>query len=69
MVSQPYAYINTLARLIHGTAVYLTLPCLIILLTIDVCLRYIFNAPLLWGSEVSALILSLVFFAQGDSVP
>ncbi|MFW2367324.1 MAG: TRAP transporter small permease [Desulforhopalus sp.] len=54
---------NKLARAMHATGVYFTLPVLILLLTIDVSLRYIFSAPLLWGSEVSALILSLVFFA------
>lgn len=54
---------SKLARAMHATGAYFTLPVLILLLTIDVSLRYIFSAPLLWGSEVSALILSLVFFA------
>lgn len=63
MVSQSCAMIGRVAKAAHSTGVYLTLPGLIILLTIDVLLRYIFAAPLLWGSEVSALILFLVFFA------
>ena len=63
MAYQSYTLIGKLARVVHGTGVYITLPGLIVLLTIDVSLRYVYNSPLLWGSEVSALILSLVFFA------
>lgn len=63
MAPQSFPFVGKLVRTFHGTGVFLTLPGLIILLTIDVSLRYLFNAPLLWGSEVSALILSLVFFA------
>jgi len=56
--------INRLARTIHRAGVYIGIPILVVILGIDVSLRYIFNAPLAWGSEVSALILSLVFFAS-----
>ena len=53
-----------LPRAIHQAGVYITIPVLIVILSIDVSLRYIFNSPLIWGSEVSALILSLVFMAS-----
>ena len=56
--------INRLSRAIHRAGVYLSIPVLVVILSIDVSLRYIFNSPLIWGSEVSALILSLVFFAS-----
>lgn len=55
--------INGLSRAIHRAGVYVSIPVLIVILSIDVSLRYIFNSPLIWGSEVSALVLSLVFFA------
>ena len=56
--------INKLSRAIHRAGVYISIPVLVVILSIDVSLRYIFNSPLMWGSEVSALILSLVFFAS-----
>ena len=56
--------INGFARAIHRAGVYISIPVLVVILSIDVSLRYIFNSPLIWGSEVSALILSLVFFAS-----
>jgi len=56
--------INWLSRIIHSAGVYISIPILVVILGIDVSLRYIFNSPLIWGSEVSALILSLVFFAS-----
>ena len=56
--------INRLSRAIHRAGVYICIPVLVVILSIDVSLRYIFNSPLIWGSEVSALILSLVFFAS-----
>jgi len=53
-----------LSRAIHQAGVYISIPVLVVILSIDVSLRYIFNSPLIWGSEVSALILSLVFMAS-----
>ncbi|CAB1063473.1 hypothetical protein D1BOALGB6SA_8256 [Olavius sp. associated proteobacterium Delta 1] len=56
--------INRFARAIHRAGVFISIPVLVVILSIDVSLRYIFNSPLIWGSEVSALTLSLVFFAS-----
>lgn len=64
MSLQPSTVINRIARGLHWVGVYVSIPMLIIILSIDVSLRYIFNSPLIWGSEVSALILSIVFFAS-----
>lgn len=55
--------IGKLSTTFHWIGVYIGIPVLIVILSIDVSLRYIFNSPLIWGSEVSALILSVVFFA------
>ena len=63
MLLQKNTFINKLARGLHWAGVYVSIPVLIVILSIDVSLRYIFNSPLIWGSEVSALILSIVFFA------
>jgi len=64
MLSQKNTFINKLSRSLHWAGVYISIPILIVILSIDVSLRYIFNSPLIWGSEVSALILSIVFFAS-----
>jgi len=48
----------------HATGTLVGIPALIVLVSVDVLLRYGFNAPLLWGNEVSALLLMVVFFAS-----
>ena len=64
MSLQINSLINKIARSLHRAGVYISIPLLIVILSIDVCLRYIFNSPLIWSSEVSALILLLAFFAS-----
>ena len=36
---------------------YVTMPGLVVLVTLDVALRYLFNAPLQWGRDVNGLLL------------
>lgn len=54
---------DRLVNAMHGIAVFLAIPALVVLISVDVVLRYGFNAPLLWGSEVSALLLLVTFCA------
>jgi len=68
MSSKVERIIDMLSEILHWFGVYISLPLLVITLSIDVTLRYIFNAPLPWGSEVSALILLIVFFASFPQV-
>lgn len=56
--------IERLCHLLHGAGVYIATPVLAIVLGVDVVLRYLFNAPLIWGDEASALVLLIVFFAS-----
>ena len=42
--------------------VYVTMPALVTLVTIDVALRYVFNTPLQWGRDVNGLLLLLTMF-------
>ncbi len=51
-------------RLLHWAGIFAGIPALVVLVGFDVLLRYGFNAPLLWGNEVSALLLLVVFFAS-----
>jgi len=47
----------------EGCTAYLLLPGLALLVTLDVALRYLFNAPLAWGTDVKELVLLLVMTA------
>jgi TRAP-type C4-dicarboxylate transport system permease small subunit len=47
----------------EGWIVYLLLPALTLLVAADVALRYGFNTPLRWGSDVKELMLLLVVTA------
>ena len=53
---------DRLARLMFATCIYVTLPSLVALVTIDVGLRYLFNAPLQWGRDVNGLLLLTTIF-------
>ncbi|MGE0256013.1 MAG: TRAP transporter small permease [Alphaproteobacteria bacterium] len=53
-----------LARAFHAAGTLVVMPGLVVLVTVDVVLRYVFSAPLAWGNEVGALLLLLVFLAS-----
>lgn len=53
-----------LATALHWVGVYGALPLLIGVVFADVLLRFVFASPLMWGNEVSSLILLVVFFAS-----
>ncbi len=42
--------------------IYVTMPALVVLVTLDVALRYVFNAPLEWGRDVNGLLLLMTIF-------
>ena len=44
-------------------AAYAGLPALVGLVTVDVALRYLFDAPLRWGRNVNGLLLLLTMFS------
>ena len=41
---------------------YATMPALVVLVTLDVALRYLFNAPLQWGRDANGLLLLMTIF-------
>lgn len=57
-------WLSIVSRLMNGFGSYVVLPLLTLLITVDVVLRYVFNAPLSWGLEASRHLL-LVFFLFG----
>ncbi len=58
------SFASRLAVLLHWIGVFGALPLLIGVVFIDVLLRFVFASPLMWGNEVSSLILLVVFFAS-----
>ena len=56
--------LTAISKLLNMFGSYVALPALTLLVTVDVVLRYGFNAPLSWGLEASRHIL-LVFFLLG----
>lgn len=48
---------------LYALGVYGALPALLGLVTIDVVLRYVFNAPLQWSRDVSGLLLLITLFS------
>ena len=42
--------------------IYVALPALVVLVTADVTLRYVFNAPLQWARDVNGLLLLVSIF-------
>ena len=52
------------ARVLHWAGILAGIPALVVLVCVDVLLRYGFNAPLVWGNDVSTLLLLVVFFAS-----
>ena len=54
---------HKLIALWEGWAACILLPALALLVTADVTLRYVFNAPLAWGTDAKELLLLVVMTA------
>lgn len=48
---------------LYRFGVYGALPALLVLVTLEVVLRYAFNAPLEWGRDVNGLLLLVTLFS------
>lgn len=53
--------LTRIARWCHLATALLVLPLLVALVGLDVAMRYIFASPLIWGQEVTSLLLFLFF--------
>ena len=51
-----------LAQKLFWIGAYVTMPTLVVLVTLDVALRYAFNAPLQWGRDANGLLLLTTLF-------
>ncbi|OUU78596.1 MAG: hypothetical protein CBC38_06970 [Gammaproteobacteria bacterium TMED78] len=48
---------------LYNLSAYLTLPLLLFLVCFEVIMRYIFNTPLEWSSDVNGLLLLVTLFS------
>lgn len=51
------------ASWLYRIGVYGSLPALLVLVTLEVVLRYAFNAPLQWSRDVNGLLLLITLFS------
>jgi TRAP-type C4-dicarboxylate transport system permease small subunit len=51
------------SRWLCNVGVYGALPGLLVLVTLDVVLRYVFNSPLQWSRDASGLLLLITLFS------
>ena len=56
--------IESISLALHKTVIIVFLPAMGVLITIDVILRYAFDAPFIWGTEANGLLLLIVFFGS-----
>jgi len=56
------AWSDRAAKWLFRLATYGGLPALVLLVTLDVVLRYAFDAPLRWGRNVNGLLLLVTMF-------
>ena len=56
------SYIEVITRNSNWIALVIILNLMMVLITLDVFLRYLFNAPLAWGREANSMMLVAVIF-------
>ncbi len=54
---------NRVSRALFRVAVDFALPALMVIVTLDVVLRYVFNSPLPWGRDVNGVLLLMATFS------
>ena len=54
---------DRVSKALYRVAVDAALPALMLIVTLDVVLRYVFNAPLPWGRDVNGLLLLITIFS------
>ncbi len=55
--------IKNVSEITHKFGTYILIPIMVTIIALDVILRYIFNAPLVWGQEVNGIFLFILLFA------
>jgi TRAP-type C4-dicarboxylate transport system permease small subunit len=64
MVSSGPSILKKLSLWLHTLGTIVIIPIMIIVITLDVFLRYFFKSPLLWSQDMNGLLLLIVFWAN-----
>jgi len=58
------SFVQKLGFVSHRSVMISVFPAMVFLITLDVILRYIFNAPIPWSQDLSGLLLLIGFFGS-----
>jgi TRAP-type C4-dicarboxylate transport system permease small subunit len=64
MVCSIPAFLRKLSRWLHQAGTIFFIPLMIVIITLDVVLRYFFRSPLIWAQDANGLLLLIVFWAN-----
>jgi TRAP-type C4-dicarboxylate transport system permease small subunit len=62
MLNRLTVFFNSFSKWCHDLGTIIILPLMALIITLNVAMRYLFNAPLAWGEELNGLLLFLVLF-------
>ncbi len=62
MLNRLTGFFNRFSERCHDLGTIVFLPIMILIITLNVIMRYVFNAPLSWGEEMNGLLLFLILF-------
>jgi TRAP-type C4-dicarboxylate transport system permease small subunit len=58
------SFVQKLGYVFHRSVMVSVFPTMALLITLDVILRYIFNAPISWSQDLTGLLLLIGFFGS-----
>jgi TRAP-type C4-dicarboxylate transport system permease small subunit len=58
------SFLRNFSAWLHRLGTTVLLPIMIVIITLDVVLRYFFRAPLIWSQDANGLLLLMVFWAS-----
>lgn len=64
MISSDRLALRRISRWLHNIGATCLIPIMIVVITLDVILRYFFRSPLIWSQDVNGLLLLMVFWAS-----
>jgi TRAP-type C4-dicarboxylate transport system permease small subunit len=62
MLTKFISLLNRFSEICHDIGTIVFIPIMIAIVSLNVVLRYFFNAPLSWGEEMNGMLLFLVLF-------
>ena len=64
MLNRINSFAQKLGLLSHRSVMISVFPAMVFLITVDVILRYVFNAPISWNHDSNGLLLLIGFFGS-----